>query len=157
MRKSVEFLLRCGQLSATLLAGAVLLAAVSGCGGGDGSRYHLSGNVTYGGKPIPAGSVTFIPDGAQGNSGPAVSTQIQDGRFDTQRSGAGHVGGPHIVKITAMDGQTDDEFFPQGMPMFPDYEMSLDLPKQNETQDLEVPSDWVTPPTKGQPGQQPTA
>jgi hypothetical protein len=157
MRKSVAFLSRWGQLSAALLVLGGLFVAGSGCGGGDASRYHLSGNVTYGGQPVPAGSVTFIPDTAQGNSGPAVSTRIENGRFDTRRTGTGHVGGPHIVKITGLDGHTGDEFFPQGMPMFPDYEMPVDLPNQNGTQDLEVPSDWVAPPTKGQPRQQPTA
>lgn len=157
MLRPAALLLRWSSLTAVLLVLGAAFASVSGCGRGDGSRFHLSGNVTYGGQPIPTGSVTFIPDGSQGNSGPAVSTPIENGRFDTRSSGAGHVGGPHIVKITALDGTSDDEFFPKGLPMFPDYEMPLDLPKQNETRDLEVPSDWITPPTKGQPAQQPTA
>lgn len=129
------------------------LAIVAGCGEEGPTRYQLSGKVTYGGQPIPAGSVTFIPDSSQGNSGPAASVDIVNGMYNTS-SGKGHVGGPHILKITGLDGKASDEF-PKGAPMFPDYETKADLPKEDGTKDLDVPSDHVMPKQTGSPG--PTA
>ena len=126
-----------------VLAGTLILA---GCGPGGPPRYRLSGKVTHGGQPIVAGSITLIPDRAKGNEGSAGSAVIKDGRYDTKQ-GTGHVGGPHILKITALDGKTSPEF-PQGLPLFPDYEIKLDLPKQTETRDLDVPATWVAPPAK---------
>jgi hypothetical protein len=155
MRKAVSLVPNWLQFSVVVFALGSLLAGMSGCGSDGPPRYHLSGSVTYGGQPIPAGSVTLIPDSAQGNSGPAVSVPIENGKFDTRSSGTGHVGGPHIAKITALDGKGGDEFFPQGQPMFPDYEMPVDLPEQDGTQDLEVPADWKAPSEPQR--QQPTA
>ncbi|MCH5377175.1 MAG: hypothetical protein JJ992_24700 [Planctomycetes bacterium] len=130
--------------------GIVVLAAVSmlvlvGCGPSGPRRYNLSGNVTYGGQPIPAGSITLIPDVTQDNSGPAASMTIENGKFDSSDDGIGHVGGPHLVRITALDGQVSDEF-PKGLPMFPPYETKVDLPKENSTQDFDVPKEWAPPP-----------
>ena len=132
--------LRCGAM-VLALAVSVCLA---GCGSGGPPRYNLSGNVTWGGKPIPAGTVMLIPDGMAGNSGPAASLNIENGSVDSRSQDTGHVGGPHIVRITALDGVVSDEF-PSGLPMFPDYEMQVDLPKEDSTQDFEVPPEWVPP------------
>jgi hypothetical protein len=123
---------------------ALALLALAGCGRDGPPRYRLSGKVTHGGKPIPAGSVTFIPDAAQGNKGMAASVEIVNGQYDTKEKG--HVGGPHLVKITALDGQGSNEF-PRGLPLFPDYELKFDLSKQESTKDLEVPAEWVAPRT----------
>lgn len=135
--------LRFARLSclAFILAGVALVA---GCGKQGPPRFHLSGKVTYGGHPISAGSVTFVPDSAKGNTGPAASVAIQQGSYDTKVLGAGHVGGPHRVTIIGLDGKESPDF-PKGVPIFPDYEIRLDLPKENGTKDLEVPSDWVPP------------
>ena len=131
------------RLTVSDVIGALLigLAFVAGCGGDGPPRYHLSGTVTHGGMPIPTGSVLFTPDTTQGNSGPAISIKIRDGRYDTAPEGAGHVGGPHRVTITALDGQASDEFS-EGIPMFPDYELQIDLPKEKSTHDLEIPAEW---------------
>ncbi len=127
--------------------GVILLAlacpiTLSGCGSGGPPRYELSGSVTYGGQPIPAGSVTLIPDGTAGNSGPAASIQIENGAFDSHKQKTGHVGGPHVVRITALDGVVSDEF-PNGVPLFPDYEIKVDLPKEDGTQNFDVPMEWI--------------
>jgi hypothetical protein len=116
------------------LAGLLVLA---GCGESGPPRYDLSGSVLYGGAPIPAGSVLIAPDAAQGNSGPAISVKIQNGKYDTKEQGVGHVGGPHVLTVSGMDG---------GVRLFPPYEIKADLPKQEGVQDLEVPADWKNPP-----------
>lgn len=122
---------------------AVVLIA-SGCGSSGPPRYRLSGKVTYGGQPVPGGSVTLIPDTQQGNKGPAASVPIKNGQYDTKWQGVGHVGGPHVVKITGLDGNASAEF-PVGMPLFPEFELKLDLAKEAGVRDLEVPADWVLP------------
>jgi hypothetical protein len=127
-----------------LLANALIL--LTGCGSGGPPRYRLSGRATKGGQPIPAGSITLVPDVGKGNQGPAVSVAIKDGQYDTDLQDTGHVGGPHIVKITGMDGTVSPEF-PMGLPLFPEYEMSVDLPTQAAQQNFEVPADWVMPRT----------
>ncbi len=125
-----------------LAIGIVLILA--GCGDSGPPRYHLSGKVTHGGQPVPGGSVTLIPDTSQGNTGPAASVTIKNGEYDSDWEGAGHVGGPHVVKITGLDGQSSPEF-PMGLPLFPEYELKLDLPKEDSLKDLEVPANWVMP------------
>jgi len=54
---------------AALVAG-VLIAAVIGCGGGDGGPGHLvpvQGRVMLGDKPLTTGTVIFRPDASKGN------------------------------------------------------------------------------------------
>ena len=97
--------------------------------------------------------VTFLPDATQGNTGPGVSVEIREGRYDTRYTGVGHVGGPHVVMITALDGRPTNDS-PKGTPMFPAYEMKVDLPKAAATQDLEIPYDWVAPPEYRRPDAQ---
>lgn len=123
-----------------LMVGGLLSSA--GCGKGGPPQFQLSGKVTYGGQPVPAGSVTLIPDGTQGNTGPAASIPIRNGAYDSRPEKTGHFGGAYLVRVTALDGITSPEM-PVGTPLFPDYEFRLDLPTQDTTQDFEVPLDWV--------------
>jgi hypothetical protein len=122
-----------------LMSSGLLLV---GCGKGGPPQFNLSGKATYGGQPIPAGSLTLIPDSAQGNKGPASSVQIRNGAYDSQPENAGHFGGAYTVRITALDGNVSDEM-PMGTPLFPDYEFQLDLPTEDSTHDFDVPLDWV--------------
>ena len=85
------------------------------------------------------------------NTGPAGSAKIKHGRFDTKRDGEGHMGGPHIIKIIALDGDATEEFS-EGVPQFPPFEVSLDLPRENGSRDIEVPADWVPQPQRSRPG-----
>jgi hypothetical protein len=136
--------LRAVKVGWFLALGVILISA--GCGSSGPPRYPISGKVTYGGQPVVAGSVMLVPDTRQGNQGPAVSVAIKDGQYDSNWEGIGHVGGPHVVKITGLDGKTSPEF-PRGMLLFPEFELILDLPNKAEVKDLEVPADWVMPRT----------
>jgi hypothetical protein len=119
-----------------------LLAVLVCCGCGDGApaRYDVSGTVTLDGSPVPGGSITFEPDRSKGNQGPAGYAKIKDGKYDTSGEGSGTIGGPHIVKITGLGGETDPDLFPEGMPLFPEYQTSVDLPEEETTQDFDVPA-----------------
>jgi hypothetical protein len=101
-------------------------------------RFDLSGNVTYGGKPVPAGYMVIKPDVAAGNKGPGAAATITEGRYAT-REGRGTIGGPHIVTIVGFDGK---EYTmeggianPMGKQIFK-VDVKADLPRENATHDL---------------------
>lgn len=123
----------------TICAWLVLLSV--GCGGdGDGvTRYNISGNVTFDGAPVPHGFIQFLPDSAGGNSGPAGSATITDGKFDTATSGQGTIGGSHTVIISGFDGNArpEDEL-PFGMPLFSEFKTEGDFPKSAHEVDFQV-------------------
>ncbi len=120
------------------LAAVCIVLVLTGCGRRDGPpRFRLSGTVTHAGKPVPAGSVSFVPDVSKGNNGPSGLAKIKDGHFDTAE-GTGHVGGPHIISVAGMDGVATPDL-PRGTPLFPSYKISVDLPKEDSTQDIDVP------------------
>ena len=127
-------------MSRNLVAGPVLAASLvfllTGCGGE--KVHHLSGTVSFKGKPVPAGHIVFEPDAAAGNTGGPAFAKIKDGRYDTREEGQGTLGGPHIVQIHGRDGIPRGELV-SGLPLFPDYTTKVDLPKQETTQDFEVP------------------
>ena len=121
---------------------ALALVAVpfaAGCFKGGPPEYHLSGSVTFQGKPVPAGQLFFDPDYARGNDGPAGFAYIKDGRYDTRAGGKGVVGGPHTVRIHGADGKPDAEL-PVGRPLFREYAAKAALPRQDGTHDFDVPA-----------------
>ncbi len=119
-----------------------LLPGLAGCGGQSGvARYDFSGTVLYDGKPVPSGYLQFAPDRKQGNRGPGTSATIKDGHYQTVAK-LGIVGGPHVVTITGTDGvpyKTQGVLIPIGRPLFPEYEVRVDFPKESGTYDFEVP------------------
>ncbi len=80
----------------------------------------------------------FEPDKSKGNSGPASFAKIKDGKYDTQTDGEGCVGGPHVVRITALDGAAQPDS-PDGVLLCPEYSTSVDLPKEKTTKDFDIP------------------
>ena len=120
----------------------VVAGAFAGCSRSDGpARYDLKGVVTYDGKPVPVGFVTFIPNADKGNKGPGGGTDVKDGMFDTT-AGKGMVGGPHKIQVVGFDGVSvviSGSRFEEGTPLFPRYEFEADLPSEAGTFDIEVP------------------
>ncbi len=124
----------------------VVVGTTLGCGArNDSGTYPVSGTITYQGQPVPLGSITLVPDSSQGNRGAAVSMKIVDGKFDSANASRGHVGGPHVVTIIGLDGKGDGDLFPQGFMLFQDYQVTLDLPKDESTHDIVVPTDRKKP------------
>ncbi len=123
--------------------GLLALAVVaSGCGGGNSgpARYKLSGTVTFDGQPVPYGNITITPDTSKGNSGPGSFAQIRDGRYQTA-SDAGTVGGPHVLTVTGLKAVPGTEGVdPDDIMLFDSHEVTVDLPKENTTHDIAVPS-----------------
>ncbi len=102
--------------TASLLALAMHMASGAGCGPTDPDEANIlpvSGKVTYKGKPVPKGTITFHSDGGRMATG-----EIQeDGSYSltTARSGDGAVAGHHRVSIMATEGD------PSLMPSSPGY------------------------------------
>ena len=118
-----------------------ILVITVGCRESGPQVYHVSGSVTYGSQPVPAGTVLFQPDESQGCSGPAGVARILAGKYDTAgEGGKGVVGGPHLVRIIGLDGKPA-EMAPDGVPLFPDYTTTLDLPMEDSSHDFSVTSD----------------
>jgi hypothetical protein len=115
--------------------------AIAGCGGsGDPRQNDLSGAATFGGEPIPAGSIVFEPDASKGNSGPQGFADIRGGKYDTGDTGKGTIGGPYIVRITGFDRVEESEFEP-ATALFDEYRIEADLPKETGKMDFDVPAD----------------
>jgi hypothetical protein len=122
-----------------LLLVTILLA---GCAKPGPQLYDVSGSITFDGQPIPKGTVLFQPDESKGCTGSAGIALIRDGKYDTAaEGGTGVVGGPHLVRIVGLDGKPIDSMSPDGIPLFPDYTTTVDLPKANSTQDFAVSKD----------------
>lgn len=89
--------------------------ALVGCGSGGPAMGRVSGTVTYQGKPIPKGTVTFIPtDGTR----PSATGTINDGAYTLQTTepGDGAVVGGYKVAISDIDPAVLNTAVP-GMPV----------------------------------------
>jgi hypothetical protein len=97
------------------------LALAAGCASGDLPTAVVTGKVTYDGKPVPNGTVLFVPA-----AGPPATGEIQpDGsyRMTTYANGDGAVLGKHQVCITALQditGRGAEERTPLPPPIIPE-------------------------------------
>ena len=62
---------------------AMLFLIVPGCGEKGPDRFELSGKVTYRGKPVPAGTITFEPTDRVVNATTIGEAEIKDGQYKT--------------------------------------------------------------------------
>ncbi len=105
-------------------------------------RYHISGNVTFKGKPIPEGYITFEPGNSQGSSGGPGRTKIINGKYDTRNADSvGTLGGPHLIRIDGFDSKTTkggSGEVPTPNMLFSGFTTKENLPKENTTKDFDV-------------------
>ncbi len=112
------------RFALALVAMAGLVAA--GCGSGGPKMGRVSGTVTYQGKSLDAGTVTFI---ATDSERPNASGSIQPGgtyTLQTSEPGDGAVVGDYRVAITDVDSNT----FNTPLPGAPPQPVKSILPKQ---------------------------
>jgi hypothetical protein len=99
MRRNSEFL---KILAASSTAAALLIAL--GCSGDDGlgSRYSVSGTVTYKGAPVAKGTIGFVPENP---SMRGATGEISNGSYSltTQTAGDGALPGKYKVSIAAKE------------------------------------------------------
>jgi hypothetical protein len=77
-----------------LCLGALALA-LAGCRGG---ALAVTGTVTRGGNPLPAGTIAFEPEPGTGTTGPGASARVQDGKFEIARD-KNLVPGHYVVRV----------------------------------------------------------
>jgi hypothetical protein len=80
-----------------MFAGLLLLIVLPGCG--RGSRIPLQGEVSYDGKPIDNGTITFIPDSGGDEKRPKAGTRIAGGKYAFEPN-FGPLPGRYQVQIT---------------------------------------------------------
>ena len=79
---------------------ALFIGAFIGCGRDQSRTAIVRGKITYQGKPVPSGTISFIP-----TAGPTATGEIQpDGTYTltTYKTGDGAVTGKHSVVVVAM-------------------------------------------------------
>jgi len=104
---------------------AIAFSLVAGCGGSGHGLAVVKGKVTYKGKPVPNGTINFLP--TDGNK-PSATGEIQsDGSYSlktfvSNRPSDGAVIGQHKVVIVAMVDQASrlpEERSPLPPPIVP--------------------------------------
>ena len=123
--------------SLSMMLGLVL-AGCSGGGEAGAERIELSGAVTFEGKPVPYGQITFTPDATKGGTGPGGTATIENGRYQTVPD-KGPTAGPHVAVITGYSSQEPEQ--PGGAPplLFADRRVEVAVSADQKTLDLEVP------------------
>lgn len=78
--------------------GLFAVALLAGGCGGTGGRQAIEGAVTFDGKPLEKGQITFVPQ--TGTAGPTAGAEINGGKFAILPAG-GPFAGKFRVEITA--------------------------------------------------------
>jgi hypothetical protein len=120
---------------------AVCLALlVAGCS----SRGTVSGTVTYQGKPLPSGTVTFIPE-----RGPAVTAVIDEGKYTAEKVAAG----PAKVAVASVSVEVPPGFVkhmqpPKDAPIPPEARKALEAGAQIK-KGVKLPENYADPDKSG--------
>jgi hypothetical protein len=120
---------------------AVCLALlVAGCS----SRGTVSGTVTYRGKPVPSGNVTFVPE-----RGPAVTAVIDGGKYTAENVPAG----PAKVAVTSVSVEVSSGFAkhmqpPKDAPIPPEARQALEAGAQIK-KGIDLPANYADPDKSG--------
>lgn len=121
-----------------------------GCRPAGPPRYDITGTVSYEGKPVPAGTITFIPVGeSAAERGPGFC-QFTNGRY-ASRSGRSPGSGPYRFVIDGFDGAPSrtvdgDESLerPLGKPIFDTQVVEIELPpRHGGAFDINLPHDTI--------------
>jgi hypothetical protein len=119
---------------------AIAAVALGGCHKADSSHVDLWGQVTWKGRPVPAGYLVFTPDAKKGNSGSQGSAAIVDGKYDTREaSGRPAVRGPIVATVNGFDGINAGEDRPRGSRLFLPCELPVVAPNASGELNLQVP------------------
>ena len=112
-----------------LILGCVVLA---GCGEALPTRSPLRGRVTFEGKPVVYGIMSFGPDIKKGNRGTFGTAEIHNGEYETSPD-YGPTLGPMIVSIQVFGGQPPDS---RMVALIPKY--VVDIPPGTTTWDFQL-------------------
>jgi len=126
-------------LARRALGGAALVAAIAlaaGCSSKP-QMAQISGTVTFKGKPVPAGYISFTPEPGKG---PVRVCQIRDGVFDSaQEPEPGVFPGRNEIRIAGFDG-VKVRLWGQGKQIFNPVDDAIDVPSGTSKRDFEIPA-----------------
>lgn len=127
-------------LPGTCSLGVLLLTMLLGCGAPEGpAKFDVSGNVTYQGKPVPTGTVTFYPNTEKGTSGPTAQAKIVDGKYDTRSEfSKPTIAGNLIIVVDGFEAPRPNEEVPT--PLFKPFQMEFEMPAESKILNIDVPS-----------------
>jgi hypothetical protein len=132
-------------LELTVIARAVLVMLICLFLGADCTSKpkaaQLSGKVTFRGRPVPAGYISFAPDVANGSQGQIRVLQIKDGSYDSAKEAPPGINpGPYFLRIAGFDGKRIP-YFGRGKQIFNEWkDIEFTIPEGASTKDFEVPS-----------------
>lgn len=127
------------------LVWAALLMSLPAAGCGGPARHAVTGTVTFAGRPVEYGAISFQPDASAGPTAPTGYARITDGKYELpadQRPAAGR----YAVKVTGFD---KSKMKPDPAPgeavntpaLFPEFTRTVDIPPPGGTLDIDVPAD----------------
>jgi hypothetical protein len=96
-----------GSVSVLVLAAAAALAA-TGCGSSGPEMASVSGKVTYNGKPVPKGTVSFVATQADGRNASGELDASGNYRLQTEAPGDGAQLGEYDVALYSHDEEVLD-------------------------------------------------
>lgn len=98
------------------------------------------GNVTWGGKPITSGMVTFTPTANQSNGGHQGWATVAEGRFDTRASGGKKIAtGPCTLLLTSRQPSADPAH-PKGTNLVLRFEKPIEISADSAEVNLDIPA-----------------
>lgn len=115
---------------------AMLMVLCCGCPETTAKVYHVNGQITFDGRPIPKGRIDFDGQVGKAKNG---SAEIINGKFDTRNVGSSGIsGGKYALRILGFDGKTGNEL-PLGNPLFLEYTMTKEFPESDSEFSVDVP------------------
>lgn len=117
-----------------VLLGVGLLA---GCGETRSDMFHVTGDVSFAGKPVASGYVLLKPDAKAGNDGLQAYVKLNAGRFDTSDRGKGVTGGAYVATVHGFEAPPES-----GPPrrLFAPYTLRMSLDREAPDVVIEVPA-----------------
>jgi hypothetical protein len=123
------------SLTRRLLGGAAVIVLAAGCSQKP-EMAQVSGTVTFQGKPVPAGWISFTPEPGKGS---VRVCMIRDGVFDSSREAdPGIHPGKNLIKIAGFDGNKIP-MWGQGKQIFNPVDDEFTVPKGTTTKEFVIP------------------
>ena len=122
------------RVPGAFVLGAAFIALV-GCSSKP-KMVQISGTVTFQGKPVPAGFISFTPEAGVGG---VRVCQIKDGVYDSSKEGEpGIFPGKNLVRIEGFDG-VKVKFWGQGKQIFNPVNDVVEISPGTTTRDFVIP------------------
>ena len=119
-----------------LVGGAAVLVLAAGCPSSGPQMAQISGTVSFLGKPVPAGWISFTPEAGKGM---VRVCQIRDGAYDSSKEGQpGIFPGKNLVRIAGFDGKKVP-LWGQGKQIFNPVDDVLDIQPGTTTKNFVIP------------------